>query len=173
MLDLNSHKESLLTKSTATVSSTASSKRSVQSTPKNNKNTPKINSSNFHTPENFYQNLEEPDTGRKTYFLRSTTKLKNMLIANNPVSKSSPAATNNKRTPRNSAPKKNLHSRFLDTSMGSTRSTSVTTTPSVPNSNMSTNSSNEFEGLDVKNLLKIDLSHEQVAQIYESNQRFN
>lgn len=170
MLDLNSHKETLLTKATA--SSTGSSKRSVQNTPQNN-NTPKINSANFHTPENFQQNLAEPDSGRKTYFLRSTTKLKNMLIANNPVSKSSPAAANNKRTPRNSAPKKNLHSRFLDTSMGSTRSTSVTTTPSVPNSNMSTNSSNEFEGLDAKNLLKIDLSHEQVAQIYESNQRSN
>lgn len=166
MLDLNSHKETM-TKGT---SSASNSKRSVQNTPKNN-NT-KINSVNFHTPENFQQNLEEPDSGRKTYFLRSTTKLKNMLIANNPVSKSSPAP-NNKRTPRNGALKKNPYSRFLDTSIGSTRSTSVATTPSVPNSNMSTNSSNEFEGLDAKNLLKIDLSQEQIAQIYESNQRSN
>lgn len=168
MLDLNLHKETtnLLPSNKATPSD---SKRSVQNTPKNN-----INSTNFHTPDlNFQQqNLEETDSGRKTYFLRSTTKLKNMLIANNPVSKSSPAP--NKRTPRNNnAFKKNLPSRFLDTSIGSTRSTSVTTTPSVPNSNMSTNSSNEFEGLDAKNLLKIDLSHEQVAQIYESNQRSN
>jgi hypothetical protein len=165
MVDLNSQKENFLPiKATPT-----SSKRSLHNTPKN-MSLPNQIAANYHTPENFQQNLtEQTESGRKTYFLRSTTKLKNMLIANNPVSKSTPPPS--KRTPRNTAAKKNLPSRFLDTSISSTRSTSVTTTPSVPNSNMSTNSSNEFEGLDPKNLLKIDLSHEQVAQIYESNQR--
>lgn len=140
-------------------------KSSVPSTPKNEP----LNQ-NLQTPDNRDQNLD-PDmvNGRKHYFLRSTNRLKNMLIANNPVAKSTPV--NRKRTP---AIKKNqLHSRMLDSSISSTRSTSTATTPSVPNSNMSTNSSNEFDNIDSKHLIKLNLSQEQVAQLYESNQRDN
>jgi len=140
-------------------------KSSVPSTPKNEP----LNQ-NLQTPDNRDQNLD-PDmvNGRKHYFLRSTNRLKNMLIANNPVAKSTPV--NRKRTP---AIKKNqLHSRMLDSSISSTRSTSTATTPSVPNSNMSTNSSNEFDNIDSKHLIKLNLSQEQVAQLYESKQRDN
>lgn len=142
------------------------SKRSVQNTPKNIT----INS-NLQTPDNSTQYLPE-SIGRKHYFLRSTTRLKDMLIANNPVTNKSPlrsSTKNNKTTSKASTSSKST--RYLDSSINSTRSASVATTPSVPNSNMSTNSSNEFESLEAKNLIKINLSHEQVAQLYESNKQ--
>ncbi len=125
------------------------------------------------------QNLEDESVGRKHYFLRSTNRLKNMLIANNPVSQQTqqktPTATNKKS--RQSSTKKNQYKCVFDSSMGSTRSTSVATTPSVPNSNMSTNSSNEFDQnlntIETKHLIKLNLSQDQVAQLYESNQKEN
>ena len=139
-------------------------KKSVYNTPKTS--TMNAIDSNLQTPENSREpNLGQGSIGRNTYFLRSTTRLKNMLIANNPVIKTP--------TPKKSSnlPRKKQTNRALDSSIASTRSTSITTTPSVPNSNMSTNSSNEFENIDPKNLIRCNLSQEQVANLYESNQK--
>lgn len=141
-------------------------KKSVYNTPQ----TSNMNaiSPNLQTPENSCEpNIEQGSISRNPYFLRSTTRLKNMLIANNTVTKTPTAKKN-----LNLARKKQTN-RALDSSIASTRSTSITTTPSVPNSNMSTNSTNEFENIDPKNLIKCNLSQEQVANLYESNQKIS
>ncbi len=129
------------------------------------------------------QNLEDDSVARKHYFLRSTNRLKNMLLANNPVSQQQQQSQQEKTTliankkSRQSSNKKNQYNRVFDSSMGSTRSTSVATTPSVPNSNMSSSSSNEFDQhlntIETKHLIELNLSQDQVAQLYESNLKEN
>ena len=113
------------------------------------------------------EQLEE-SIGRKHYFLRSTNRLKNMLIANNMNIKQPLGVC--KRTATPTIQKRDKYSRQLDSSIASTRSIS---TPSVPNSNMSTTSSNEFDSLDTKQLIRVNLSPDQIAQLYKSNQNDN
>lgn len=126
-------------------------------------------SRSLKTPDSGCHNLNDEDgtsIGGKRYFLRSTTKLKNMLMANNTVV--TPPAVVSKRL--TNSKKRSL--KGLDSSMcSSTRSTSMATTPSVsnPNSNMSTTSSNEFDTIDPNNLIKLSLSQEQITQLYNES----
>jgi len=147
-----------------------------------NNNSKPCSSKSLQMPGNSCQNLEDDSVGRKHYFLRSTNRLKNMLIANNPVSQKQQSEQDKTtlvaiKKSRQSSTKKSQYNRIFDSSLGSTRSTSVATTPSVPNSNMSTNSSNEFDQnlntIETKHLIKLNLSQDQVAQLYESNQKEN
>ena len=93
--------------------------------------------------------------------------LKKSLLSNNPLTNSNYPIV------------RNGSGGLMDSSMGyfsTMGSNSAATTPSVPNSNdMSTNNeesdSNEFDSLDTKCLIKLNLSQEQVAQLYESNKR--
>jgi len=135
-------------------------------------NTPKMsniitNTIDFQTPDNLNQNLiqHNQDTiTRNHYFLRSTNRLKNMLIASNVVTKTPPSSNLKNDNTKQIKNKKNPYSKFLDMSQSSSKSSSsMTTTPSVPNSNISSNVSNEFDGLESKNqnIIKTNLSQEQ------------